>query len=224
MSRLPRASDAAREEAELWMSVIRSLDHLPHGAAVTEAMVTGSDPAADLDRRARKWSHSFERRDLSEVCAFATGLALAEAEAWDSDEPSVATRSHEDRRFLAGDRIIWWAVPWAIEVDADIATRLLDLGDRLRVAPSLGGREGLVAPGEDSLGPLEPERPFDEWLRSVLSGIALNGRRPTAPLYLEAADRWRQLADARPGTARLWLDLAERAEITAGLLSKEPTG
>jgi hypothetical protein len=195
------AAEAARTEAEAWLGVATALADPP-----VEQTVTGVDSSGDLARRGERWSHRFRTGDLAEVCLFAAGLAVAEAEAWDADDPVIATRAHEDRRFVAADRIAWWAVPWAFEHAPEIADVLLELGERLRLAPALVGTEGLVAPGHDTLGPLD-----DVPLDSVLSGAVLAGREPTQAFYREASDRWKSLAESWPGTAQMWLDLEARA-------------
>ncbi len=94
---------------------------------------------------------------------------------------------------------------------------LLELGDRLRSAPALGGTEGTVPPGHDSFGPLE----LAEELGTVRTGlILLLPSRKCPPevlpqLHEEAASRWRGLAWQNEGTAQLWTDLAARADATA---------
>ncbi len=211
------ASDAARAEAERWAAAVATLEDVP-----AEADVTGVDSAAELARRGDRWSYRFVRGDLAEVCLFVAGLAVAEAEAWDDDDPVIATRAHEDRRFVAGDRIVWWAVPWALEVNPDVAEMLLQLGESLRVAPALVGTEGLVVPGHDTLGPLEPDRSFDEWLATILSGVVLHGRRPTVDVYRTAGAGWTAMATQWPGTAQIWIDLAARAARTAATLAGTP--
>jgi hypothetical protein len=199
------ASEAARAESDRWVAVARALDPAP-----IEFEVTGVDPAAELARRGDRWGHRFERADLAEVCLFAAGLAIAEAEAWDDDDPIVATRAYEDRRFIAGDRVVWWAVPWAFTHAPDLVEPLLELGESLRLAPALAGTEGLVPPGHDTLGPLD-----DMPLHSVLSGVVLADREPTRAVYRDAAERWTSLAESWPGTAQMWLDLAARAVRSA---------
>lgn len=201
------ASLAARLEAVKWAEAAGALAGAPG-----EVDVTGVDPRADLDRRGQRWGYRFGRADLAEVCLFAAGLARAEADAWDADDPTVATRAHEDRRFLAGDRVVWWAVPWAFETAPGLVEVFLDLGEGLRLAPALPGTEGLVPPGHDSLGPLDALEPG-----SVLSGVFLAGRIPSAEIYRAAADRWWDLAARWPGTAQMWLDMAGRAERSLAL-------
>ena len=117
---------------------------------------------------------------------------------------------------------------------------LLGVGDRLRPAPVLTGAEGLAPPGEDSFGPTGIDADRDRYLRSVWSGLvvldatvrSLTGEQDTADLvgdaglerdlatlYNVAAARWRGIAGHHPGSARLWSDLAHRAERTAGVFN-----
>jgi hypothetical protein len=223
------AAEAARDEAELWATLI---DVVPEGwddVPATEAAAVGFfDPGEDLAKRAARWSHTLPSQDLGSLAAFAAGLAVAEAEAWDRDEPHIATRAYEDRRFLVGDRIIHWAVPWldAVaenrpdlrDVMLDHRTVLLEIGDRLRPAPALAASEGTVLEGHDAFGPLDPPGPIG----TVRTGLVLVGgqraiedRAGLADLHESAAARWRGLAWTHPGTERLWSDLATRAERAA---------
>ncbi len=200
------AASAARAEAAAWVALARD----PATSGLTEAGVVGVyDPRADLERRAGDWGYPLGAGDLADLCRFAAALAVAEAEAWQADEPHVATRAYEARRFLAGDRILHWAVP---ATEGAAAERLLDLGDLLRPAPALAGGEGLYPPGEDAYGPLEAEAPAG----SLWSGAV--GIEPTAEAYAEAVAGWRRLAAAHQGTGALWLALAARAERTAARL------
>jgi len=178
------AAAAAGREASRWLEVA---DGVPGGwddVAPTEAAVIGfHDPGDDLERRARRWSHRLPDHSLGSLAAFAAGLARAEADAWERDEPHIATQAYEDRRFLAGDRIMHWAVPW---LDAagrcyprhratahPARDRLLDIGDHLRPAPDLGVDSGLYEFGEDAFGPLAPIRVDPAGLRSLWSGAML---------------------------------------------------
>jgi hypothetical protein len=158
---------------------------------VREMTVTGFDPIEDLNRRGRWWSHRFPSDRLPDVVAFGVALAAAETDAWGSNDPVVATRAFEDRRFLLSDRLIHWVVPLSyVTEDADsLRVDVLALGDRLRVAPLLTGDEGLHPPGEDSYGPL---------------GMVLR-------VDLGSPERWVGLQQNHPGSARLWRDLAVRA-------------
>jgi hypothetical protein len=125
----------------------------------------------------------------------------------------------------------------------EVRDRLLDLGDRLRPAPLMTGDEGLHLPGEDSLGPLPGAISTVEILASLHCGTvifeataaSLTGgphprrfdqeelddvrlRRDLVSLFQVAAARWAVMAESHPGTARLWRDLARRADRTAELL------
>jgi hypothetical protein len=121
---------------------------------------------------------------------------------------------------------------------------LLEVGDLHRPAPDLGiGSEGLHLPGEDGYGPLAVQGDTAGWLASLWSGGVLlratvrsmtgsdrertltagdladpGLRADLASLYGNLAARWRGLAGHHSGTAGVWLDLAARAERTAGLL------
>lgn len=255
------AATAASAEAVLWVEITQEWEPARHrqlwdDVPPTEgAAVRYYQPEADLERRARYWGYTFTERDLADLCRFGAALARAEADAWEQDEPHIATRGYADRRFLLGDRLLHWAVPWldaagrCYPAEREPAERarvtLLDLGDRLRPAPALTvGTEGLFAPDEDSYGPIEPPAPFSDFLLSVwsgrvvmkatldsLGGVELPDRSlPPAWLndpekqallrvmYQVAASRWARVAAERPGSARLWSDLAHRARTTARLL------
>lgn len=203
------------------------------GRSPTElATVVFFDPATDLDRRAGHWGHRLAAHDLSAIARFAAGLAQAEAEAWESDQPDIATRAYEARRRLLGDRLIHWAVPWLDAVvqafpgrasqageDRDL---LLRIGDEMRVAPESMRAEGLVAPEEDSFGPLVVDVSIEDLVTSLWSGLVLLLPASVEPglgaRYVKAARSWRDLAEHHSGSAALWLDLAARAERTAALL------
>ena len=115
-----------------------------------------NDPAADLDRRAQEWEHQLADHSLGAIAAFAASLAATEGDAWDDGHLDIATRAYEARRFLLADRVIHWAVPWLLAAgETEKSQFLLDLGDVMRVAPVLPGREGLILEGEDSYGPLQ---------------------------------------------------------------------
>jgi hypothetical protein len=255
---MPTGSEArVAEEARAWSElagVVAPVERDIEDPAATERDVTGHDPSSDLVRRASRWGFVFGSYGLGDLVGFVAGLASAEAEAWAEDRPHHATRAYEDRRFLVGDRLIHWAVPW---LDAagrcyleyrwpahEGRDRLLELGDRLRIAPALTGREGLVPPGEDAFGPLTDEHPLHRTLPTLASGLvifpstlaSLRGtpvvgrevprswleepafRSDLAAVYEVAVGRWSSMANDHPGSARLWLDLAERAARTASLL------
>jgi hypothetical protein len=182
------AAVGARRDVTSWRCLLAEVvTHLPD---VREVDVTGFDPRADLARRGEWWGHILESDRLAEVLAFGVALAEVEVEAWERNDPVVATRAFEDRRFLYSDRMVHWVVPVTFRSDrlADLREEMLRLGDRLRVAPLLTGDEGLHPPGEDSFGRPEVELRLD----------------------LGPIERWERLALDHPGTARLWRDLARR--------------
>lgn len=181
------AAAAAAAEAGLWATLTREWEAGRHrrlweDLPPTEAAVVRYyRPDDDLDRRARYWGYEFDNRDLADLCRLGAALARAESEAWERDEPHVATRAYADRRFLLGDRLLHWAVPWLDaaarchpderETAEPARLSLLQLGDRLRPTPALtAGAEGLHAPGEDSYGPIDPPASTGDFLLSVWSG------------------------------------------------------
>ncbi len=182
------AADGARRDLTAWSQALSLSESQLPGAR--ESTVTGFDPLDDLNRRGRWWAHRFDVGGLIEVVAFGVALAMAETDAWQRDDPVVATRAFEDRRFLFSDRLVHWVVPLTFVTAGTEQLRdlLLAMGDRLRPAPVLTGAEGLYPPGEDSFGPLS-------------SGLRIE---------LGPPGRWRALAVTHPGTASLWLDLEAR--------------
>lgn len=207
------ATERAASEAEFWRDVATSLSGAEHRYPMTEQSVTGFDPSDDLAKRARRWSYQFDDHTAVALATFAAGLAAAEAEAWSRDDPIIATQALSDRRFLFGDRIVHWLVPVLLAADdvpaSELAEQLLALGDRHRPAPALTGTEGLYPPGHDSIGRLVDsidEAPLlNGW---VAEDVDVEG-------YERAAELWRSFAEQHPGTARLWLDLAARCELSA---------
>ena len=183
------ASDATARDLAAWRRLLDEADAVLPDAR--ESTVTGFDPREDLNRRGRWWSHRFPSDRLPDVLAFGVALATAERAAWTSNDPVVATKAFEDRRFLLSDRLIHWLVPLTYVTAGTESMRdgLLALGDRLRVAPLLTGDEGIHPPGEDSFGPVNTALRLD----------------------LGPPGRWTDLQGAHPGTARLWRDLAVRA-------------
>lgn len=252
------AAAAATAEAAVWGDLAAEWVPTRHDRVwadlpAREAAVVGfHQPDDDLARRGRYWGYEFTERDLADLSRLGAALARTEAEAWQGDEAHIATRAYADRRLLLGDRLLHWAVPWLeavarcypAERTVAAASRLtlLELGDRLRPAPSLTeGTEGLFAPGEDSYGPLEPPAPLPEFILSVWSGrvmmratldslaetqLAVRAvpvdwlgnpaeRSQLRVTYEVAVPRWERMATEHPGSARLWRDLAQRAAATA---------
>lgn len=206
----------------------------------TEATVVAFfDPTDELTRRARTWSYEVTGGHLSDLARFAAALARAEADAWLADRGHIATRAYQDRRFLMGDRILHWAVPWLDAVARQypsanvLATstrdQLLLLGELHRPAPALSGTEGLVVPGFDGYGPLATPAPFETLMLSVWSGsVLLNGYLGDlfgAPLPTrQLPPAWDTIPGARlaieatyRASAIRWDDLAERYPGTAQL-------
>ena len=216
------AADSARQEATEWMFIATISDLLGEYAVppATEVDVTGFDPSDDLERRTASWFHRLPDHRLASLARFAAGLATAEADAWERDDPSVSTRALSERRFLAGDRIIHWAVPWTVSfgsLDLEsgpeavaVVERMLMLGDQHRVAPALTGNEGLYPPGHDSIGPLQEELDTT----TALCGWFFGAGVVEASAFEASAALWMDLADRHPGSARLWLDYAERSRVS----------
>ena len=211
------AAERAADEAEFWRAATESLGAIQKsvGSELTEMAVTGFDPGPDLARRAKRWSHRFGDHSAVSLAAFAAGLAAVESDAWERDDPIIATQALSDRRFLYGDRIVHWLVPVLLAMGEDsvvassLADELLALGDRHRPAPALTGSEGLYPPGHDSIGPI---------VESLEVAPLLNGwvtERVDVDLFRQAGERWRTCAEQHPGTARLWLDLAARCDAAA---------
>lgn len=190
------AARAALREAALWASLAEQWrperhrviwDDLP---PVEALVIPEVDPSQDLEKRARRWSYQLGDGDLPDLALFAAALAQAEGEAWAAEDRVLATQAYEDRRFLAADRVIPWAVPWLDAVanwfpddraDAEAASVvLLGLGEQHRLAPSLAGTEGLVPPGHDGFGPLQVPEEFGARLGSLWGGIVVFGRSITS--------------------------------------------
>ena len=232
--RTKSAADAAAAEAASWIKL--SADWSPDRraeiwsirSASERSVIPQVDPRADLERRARRWSYPLGDGDLADLARLAAALARTEAEMWAAGDGVVATQAYEERRFLAGDRIVPWAVPWlrAVaehysnlrrETDASISI-LLETGELHRLAPVLTGEEGLNAPGHDGYGPADAPAGLADRLNSLWGGLVVfqpqSADDPVAR-YAVAADEWRSLANRYPGTARYWFDLARRAELTA---------
>ncbi|MGB7860805.1 MAG: hypothetical protein WBM90_09935 [Acidimicrobiia bacterium] len=226
------ASERARQERDSWATLADhwSSDRVPDLWDVRvpseRAVIVFHDPSDDLNRRAREWSHQLPSHQLGALALFAASLAETEAHAWDQSALDVATRAFESRRFLFADRIVHWAVPWLVfakSLQPDVTTAaqgdigfLLALGDEMRVAPVLTGREGLVIEGEDSYGPLEEVSTESLWAGMVVIDAA---NPPPPDRFGEAARIWSEFANLHPGSAQLWLDLAHRARATVARCS-----
>jgi hypothetical protein len=254
---------AARAEARQWSEIASHWAGYSDGSSWNDVVpreadvVRFFDPVEDLTERARSWNHELSAFDLADLARFAAGLAVAEADAWRDDQPHIATRAFSDRRFLVGDRLVHWVVPWLDTVarchpplrevadeDRDV---VLAIADFHRPAPDLAaGREGLYPPGHDSFGPIEPQGSPADHVSSIWSGtvvmratmVSMTGAPRSAPgvtpddlenpetkeylalLYTVRAARWRNLAEAHPGAAALWLDLAQRAAATSQMLRR----
>jgi len=248
---------AALAEAEAWADLSREWEPDRHREVWADvpgresAVIPEVDPSADLVTRARRWGYDLGRGDLSDVAMFAAALAKMEAESWRLDDPAVATQAYSDRRSLAANRLIPWAVPWVRALArcfpderraATVAgATLLAIGDRHKSAPLLTGREGVVLPGHDGYGPISRRGDAGDRLGSLWGGTvvfrrsleSMTGaslatrsvddawladeafRSAVGAWYRIAESRWRALAQQHPGTARYWLDLADRASATA---------
>lgn len=124
-----------------------------------------------------------QRGDLADVALFAAALATTEAEAWTAGDRVLATQAFEERRFLVGDRILPWAVPWLralgrcfpenrTSADETVAA-LLAVGEKHRSAPVLTGAEGLFLPGHDGFGPADSGRTLQQQIGSLWGGLVV---------------------------------------------------
>ena len=157
------------------------------------------DPASELERRTRYWQYDCAGHDLADLARFSAGLAQAEADAWLEDRAHIATKAYEDRRFLLGDRILHWAVPWLemvrqwhpdrSELASATVAALLDMGERHRPAPALTGTEGLVVPGFDGYGPIDSGEPLAIHVQSIWSGMVLSARQLSDVRHADLAVR-----------------------------------
>ena len=234
---MPTASEAAAAERDRWMEVAAAATALRRLADLvpTEASVVRFfDPAADLERRAGQWGYRFGERDLADLARFAAALAATEAGAWEEDDPVLATRSLEARRFLIGDRIVHWAVPWLDQTGRCYPSRreeahaaaaaVLEISGLHRLAPEPGG-EGTTPPGEDAFGPLDISADPSEFLLSLWSGVVLLDATATSMLGRPAqraelasdSGARRDLADLYRLVAGRWLGFALRNPGTARL-------
>lgn len=246
---MPTASERSSAEARRWNELAKRWaqeeaptiwkDRLP----TEKAVVRYFDPVEDLADKAGRSGYQLEDASLPSLALFAADLAESEGHHWENGDADLATRAYEERRFLVGDRIIHWAVPWLDAVgrcypdfradahaDRDF---LLEVGDEMRVEPLIPGQEGLVLDGEDSFGRTEPVEEMSRWLSSLWSGhlmldatwasLRSEGVEPAldvlALLYEAARSRWRGVADRHPGSAQIWADLSTRASRTSVLLA-----
>lgn len=242
---MPTASEASFEEARRWNDLAERWVRNRVGVLwddrppTEKAVVVYFDPIEDLRNKALRSGHDLEDTSLPALARFAAELAGDEGRHWAAGEPDLATRAYELRRFLIGDRIVHWAVPWLDTVgrcypgtreeahaDRDF---LLAVADEMRIEPAVSGRVGLVIEGEDSYGRIEMVDAIDRWLSSLWSGhlmleatwasLRSEGGDPSpdelALVYEIAEHRWLGLAERHPGSAQIWLDLATRARRTA---------
>ncbi len=250
---MPTASEASLEEAGRWGALAerwarsRSATIWDDRPPTEKAVVVYFDPLEDLRSKAARSGFQLEDASLPALARFASTLAEAEGRHWEAGEADLATRAYEQRRFLVGDRMIHWAVPWldvvgrcypetrkSAHADRDF---LLEVADEMRVEPVVSGRVGLVIEGEDAFGRIEVADDLDRWLSSLWSGhlmlqatwISLRGgglepsHEELALLYEASEQRWRGVAGLHPGSAQIWLDLADRAVRTAQLLTRKTT-
>ena len=246
---MPTASERSFAEARRWAGLAKrwcreEADVLWDDRPPTERdVIRYFDPIEDLAEKARRSGYQLEDPSLPSLAGFAGDLADSEGRHWRDGDADLATRAYEARRFLVGDRIIHWAVPWLDAVgrcypdfredahgDRDF---LLEVGDDMRVEPLLPGREGLLVEGEDTFGRIHPVDDSNQWLHSLWSGHLMleatwaslrnEGAEPycdeLALLYDIAASRWLGVAERHPGSAQIWTDLSGRAQRTVQLLA-----
>ena len=246
---MPTASERSLAEARRWAGLAKrwsreEADVLWDDRPPTERdVIRYFDPIEDLAEKARRSGYQLEDPSLPSLAGFAGDLADSEGRHWRDGDADLATRAYEARRFLVGDRIIHWAVPWLDAVgrcypgfredahgDRDF---LLEVADEMRVEPLLPGREGLVVEGEDTFGRIQLVDGLSQWLRSLWSGhlmleatrasLRSEGTDPSlqtlALLYEVSASRWLGVAERHSGSAQIWTDLAARAQGTAQLLA-----
>lgn len=251
------AAHAALAESAVWASVAQRWRQADRQAVwsdlppIEAIVIPEVDPRDDLEKRARRWSYPLADGDLADLARFAAALAQTEGEAWRAEDRVLATRAFEERRFLAADRVLPWAVPWlravarcfpeSRSIAEETAVDLLDIGERHRPAPLLTGGEGLFPPGCDSFGPVDVPPDLAARVVTLWGGLvvfrrsleSVTGRSPSSRVVLRpwlddpdfidtvatwyevTAVRWLRLASAFPGTARLWHEMANRAQQTA---------
>ena len=225
------AANRAAGEAAGWMELSRRWTGRDVGPGPRERdVVVVHDPTGDLHRRMGSWGYVPGRLDLADLARFAAALAGAEADGWRDGDGPVASRAAAERRFLLGDRILHWAVPWLVAVGdehPDLGDRaagdagwLLDLADHHRPAPGLAGEEGRFPPGHDALGPVDADADMVHRLRSVLSGavlldltVARCGANPA--LERDDLDEVVKSSDGRRSLCGVYEDAARRWSGTA---------
>lgn len=221
------------EEYAAWVEAARSVEEFLatwDDLRPAEALVMDvHNPAPDLQRRALRWSHEFRTGELPEVLAFGAGLVGAELEAGNGEQPDIVAKARSDRRFLLGDRVLHWAVPWLDAAGAEpVMAVILQLGDHHRPEPELTGSEGLTVPGEDCFGSLVPaplsslmcggvvlEATAGEWGLTRADLRAGEFPEEARGWLRERAESWERLRAQHSGSAALWRDLAQRARATA---------
>ena len=237
------AADAARRESAVWAAIAdrwhpdRNREIWEDLPAAEALVIPEVDSGVDLKKRARRWSYPLESGDLSDLARFAAALAQTESDAWRDGDRVIATQAFEERRFLAADRVLPWAIPWLRAVSRcfpssrktahGAAHMLLDIGDRHRPAPILTGSEGLFPPGYDSYGPADQPLDTSARLTSLWGGLVVL-RRSLESITGETRDKrtlsaqWREDPSLRDAVATLyevtaarWRRLADRHPGTA---------
>ncbi len=232
------AADTAAAESATWANIAvrwsaeSNFDVWQDLPGAEALVIPDVDVRDDLERRARRWGYRLADGDLGDVAMFAAALARAEADAWAADDGVLATQAYEDRRFLAADRIVPWAVPWLLAASrcfpdlrtdaSETAAALLRIGEQHRLAPSLAGNEGLRLPGHDGYGPAgQPGELTDRicslwgglvvFRRSLISisGEEIGARRPEARWFTDVELRGNIATWYEIGAAR-WRCLAEQ--------------
>jgi hypothetical protein len=251
---MPTASERSFAEARRWHELAKKWTQEEASliwddrAPIEKAVIRYFDPVEDLVEKARRWEYQLGDVSLPSLARFAAELAESEGNHWANGDADLATRAYEARRFLVGDRIIHWAVPWLDAVgrcypdfreDAHAdRDSLLEIADEMRIEPVVPGTEGLVLEGEDAFGRTELVDEMERWLSSLWSGhlmldatwasLRSEGGEPSfeelSLLYEAAASRWRGVAARHPGSAQIWTDLSARAGRTSNLLANRSSG